>query len=717
MKKWFGKKIFAVALCTVIGVQTFGGMGFPKNESVSAVATSLIAFPGAKGGGSLATGGRGGTVVHVTNLNDSGAGSFREAVGTSNRIVVFDVGGTIELKSDVVVKGNVTVAGQTAPGGSGITLKNYKLGLGGDNIVVRYISSRPGERGTNADYDAWGGSNGGNSIVDHCSLGWANDEQWGLYSACDNLTVQYSVIGPSNSFSYHSKGVHGFGIMFGRTNVTWDHNLIVHNVSRNFRGKVPGTGVADFTNNVIYNWGYQTAYGTIGHVNYVGNTLKKGVSTQGGHNYVSVGDSGTAPENYLIYLTGNRFINIDNSQYSNFSDNNWAGMKYGDSKNETNTRTNTAFAMNVNGVNVSSVNTVESSENAYNNVINFAGNGISTDLRTAIDKQVAYETKTGTGQLTGARPYAEATDAQKATIDKYKIQCGVKYEYPGAVLKKTIVDTDNDGMPDDWESARGLDSNKNDANGDYCGKGYNNIEYYINDLTANSFPEGVVELSPIISVAPLEGTLIKSLNINDTGNRANWSIQNNLQTGDLIYGDRTNTYTTVPNLLKGAEWIKLACDSKNYTSDVAEFTVGKAISVFVGLDSRVTELPAWMSDWIDTGETISASNDVLYKLYKKDYSEGSKVILGSNGVSSGVVMYTAFVIEVGSKPVEIDYIKGDINNDQNVNVTDLALMKQGIIYGFKDNSSKNAADVTGDGIVNSADVKNLKKYIFMKIID
>ena len=106
MKKWFGKKIFAVALCTVIGVQTFGGMGFPKNESVSAVATPLIAFPGAKGGGSLATGGRGGTVVHVTNLNDSGAGSFREAVGTSNRIVVFDVGGTIELKSDVVVKGN-----------------------------------------------------------------------------------------------------------------------------------------------------------------------------------------------------------------------------------------------------------------------------------------------------------------------------------------------------------------------------------------------------------------------------------------------------------------------------------------------------------------------------------------------------------------------------------------------------------------------------------
>ncbi len=465
----------------------------PNVEAAGAV----LAFPGAKGGGSLATGGRGGKVIHVTNLNDSGEGSFREAVGTSNSIVVFDVGGTIELKGDVVVASNVTIAGQTAPGGAGVTLKNYKLGLGGDNIICRFISSRPGERGTNADYDAWGGAKGANSIVDHCSIGWANDEQWGLYSANDNITVQYTVLGPSNSFSYHSKGIHGFGIMLGRTNVTWDHNLIVHNVSRNFRGKVPGTGVADFTNNVIYNWGSQTAYGTIGHVNYVGNTLKKGISTVGGHNYVSVGDSGTAPENYRIYLTGNRFLNKDNTQYNNYSDNNWAGIKYGDGKNESNTRSNSYFPMIVNGTDVSSALTVENAGTAYENVLNYAGNGIAPDKRIAIDQQVAYETRTGTGTLTGARPYSEASADQKATIDKYSMQCGIKYEYPAPVLMKTITDTDNDGMADDWETARGLDPNDpTDTNSDYCGLGYTNIEYYINDLTVNAFPKGVVEPSP-----------------------------------------------------------------------------------------------------------------------------------------------------------------------------------------------------------------------------
>ncbi len=474
-------------------------LGGGMSQNVIAQDVALRAFPGAVGGGSLATGGRGGEVVHVTNLNDSGEGSFRDAVSKPGRIVVFDVGGTIELKGDVVVASNITIAGQTAPGGGGITLKNNKLGLGGENVICRFLSSRPGERGTNADYDAWGGANGANSIVDHCSLGWANDEQWGLYSKCDNITVQYSVIGPSNSFSYHSKGIHGFGIMLGRSNATWDHNLIVHNVSRNYRGKVPGTNVTDFTNNVIYNWAYQTGYGTIGHVNYAGNTLKKGVSTLSGMNYMSVGDSGTAPENYRIFLSGNRMLNIDNSQFNNFSQNNWAGISYKSEsgKNEWNTRFDSSFPMIVNGTDVSSVYTAESSEAAYEHVINFVGNGITSDLRTPIDRQVAYETKTGTGTLTGARPYQEATDEQRATLDKYKIKCGVKYEYPAPVYQKEITDTDNDGMPDDWELARGLDpSDPSDTGGDYCGQGYTNIEYYINDLTVNAFPEGVVTISP-----------------------------------------------------------------------------------------------------------------------------------------------------------------------------------------------------------------------------
>ncbi len=470
-----------------------------EEQAPAAAAETVIAFPGAVGGGQYATGGRGGEVVHVTNLNDSGEGSFREAVSQSNRIVVFDVSGTIELKSNILVSSNVTIAGQTAPGGSGITLKNYKLGMSGDNIICRYISSRPGPyASTSSGNDAWGGAKGSNSIIDHCSMGWTTDEQWGLYSNNEYYTVQYCVIGPADSWGGHSKGIHGFGLMMGKGYSTFDHNLIVHNVSRNFRGKVVGTSTADFTNNVIYNWAYQTAYGTIGHLNYVGNTLKMGNGTTGGYHYVSV-DSSTSPENFSIYLTGNRMLNQDNTVYDAVTSDNWNGITVKDGLGITvdSVHSTSAFETIVNGVNVSTALTAESAEDSYEHVLSYAGNGIAPELRTAIDQQSAYEARTGTGYLSGTAAYDDATDDEKTKLDSYQIQCGVEYEYPEAVLEKTITDTDNDGMPDEWEEARGLNpDDPSDTNGDYCGQGYTNIEYYINDLTIDSFPEGVVTLSP-----------------------------------------------------------------------------------------------------------------------------------------------------------------------------------------------------------------------------
>lgn len=484
---------------------SFSGASPKVSQNVYA-ASQVTAFPGAVGGGKYATGGRGGEVVHVTNLNDSGAGSFRDAVSKSNRIVVFDVSGTIELKSNILVQSNVTIAGQTAPGGSGITLKNYKLGMSGDNIICRYISSRPGPyASTTSGNDAWGGAKGSNSIIDHCSMGWTTDEQWGLYSNNEYYTVQYSVIGPADSWGGHSKGVHGFGLMMGKGYSTFDHNLIIHNVSRNFRGKVEGTETADFTNNVIYNWAYQTAYGTIGHLNYVNNTLKMGNGTTGGKHYVSV-DSSTKPQNFGIYLSGNRMLNQDNSVYGDITYDNWNGITVKDGLGITkeSIKSATSFQTIVNGENVSTAMTAESAEDSYDHVLSYAGNGISTELRTAIDQQCAYETMSGTGYHSGSSSYDDANDSEKANIDKYKIQCGVTYEYPDAVLTKTIADTDNDGMPDEWELARGLNPNdSSDTNGDYCGQGYTNIEYYINDLTIDSFPEGVVTLSPEMSIDPI----------------------------------------------------------------------------------------------------------------------------------------------------------------------------------------------------------------------
>lgn len=526
-------KAFKRTAAFLVGVATvFGSAGtFPSLRSADNItanaAGGLLAFPGAAGAGKYATGGRGGEVYHVTNLNDSGAGSFRDAVSKSGRIVVFDVSGTIELKSNILCQSNVTVAGQTAPGGSGITLKNYKMGMSGDNIICRYISSRPGPyASTSSGNDAWGGAKGSNSIIDHCSMGWTTDEQWGLYSANQNYTVQYSVLGPADSWGGHSKGLHGFGIMLGKGYLSFDHNLIVHNVSRNFRGKVEGQQTADFTNNIIYDWAYQTTYGTIGHLNYVNNTLKAGNSTTGGYHWMYV-DSGTKPENFKVYCAGNRLINKDGSFHAITNDN-WAGVTVKESIGITKDDLYSASAFETiqNGENVSTATTCESAEASYEHVISFAGNGIAPDKRTAIDQQCAYETRTGTGSCSGTAAY----DASETNLDKYSIKCGVTYTYPSAVLQKEITDADNDGMDDDWELARGLDpSDPEDYRDDYQGLGYMNIEYYINDLTVDSFPEGVVELSP-------ESAPVPSVSAFETIEAESYAAQEGIRTEDLSSG-------------------------------------------------------------------------------------------------------------------------------------------------------------------------------------
>lgn len=502
MRREFRRLLSGVAAAAIVFTAAPYQDGTVQTPAVTASAAGqLLAFPGATGAGRYATGGRGGEIYHVTNLNDSGTGSLRDAVSKSGRIVVFDVSGTIELASNIVCQSDITIAGQTAPGGSGVTLKNYKFGMGGDNIIVRYLSSRPGpDKCTSSGNDGWGGAKGSYSIVDHCSMGWTTDEQWGLYSNNEYYTVQYSVIGPANSWGGHVKGVHGFGIMMGKGYFSFDHNLIIHNVSRNFRGKTQGTETADFTNNIIYDWGYQTAYGTIGHLNYVNNTLKAGNSTSGGYHWMYV-DSGTSPENFKVYCAGNRLINKDGTFHAITNDN-WSGVtvkeSIGITKNDLYSAT--PFATTLNGENVSTATICESAEASYEHVISFAGNGISPDLRTAIDRQCADETRNGTGQCSGTEVY----DSSQSGLDSYNIKCGVTYQYPSAVTKKTITDADNDGMDDAWELARGLNPNDaSDYKGDYCGLGYMNIEYYINDLTVDSFPSGVVELSPEQGIDPI----------------------------------------------------------------------------------------------------------------------------------------------------------------------------------------------------------------------
>lgn len=827
------KKYAALAISAVTLFSAASGVLPSEKYTAEASGSQVIAFPGAVGGGKYATGGRGGEVYHVTNLNDSGAGSFRDAVSKSNRIVVFDVSGTIELTSNVVVQSNITIAGQTAPGGSGITLKNYKLGLGGENCIVRYISSRPGPyKATSSGNDALGGAGGSNSIVDHCSIGWASDEQWGLYSKNDNYTCQYTIIGPANSWGGHAKGVHGFGIMLGRSNVSYDHNLIIHNVSRNFRGKVPDQNAADFTNNIIYDWGYQTTYGTIGHINYVNNTLKAGNSTTGAYHYAQVSNS----DNFKVYLSGNRILNKDNS-VRNDENSNWSAMTYKSGKTEALTRVDEHFPVTTNGEDVSSVLTAESAEASYEHVISFAGNGIAPELRTAIDQQCAEETKNGTGSCSGTAAY----DSSVTDLDKYSIACGVTYDYPDAVLTKTITDADNDGMDDSWELARGLDPNDaSDTNGDYCGQGYTNIEYYINDLTVDSFPEGVVTLSPetteIKSISafetieaenfdqqsgvtaedcseggqnigyiengdyimfrnvdfedgaksftariassqtggnielyldslsgtpaavcpvsgtggwqdyvdvsfniaaitgkhtlylkftggdgyllninnfvfgremiPLNGTLIKNLIVKDTTYGSFWKLDDSINVGDAVFGDRPVTYTILPEEISGAEGIITSCDSKFTDSELAEFTAGADITVYAAFDNRVNPTPAWLSDWTKTGTTAESSNPVTFDLYKKSFKAGETVTLGTNGQSASCINYTVFAVPESSS------LQGDVNIDGAANSADLVQLQQYLLRRTSITSQQaEYADMNADSVVNIFDMILLRKLL------
>ena len=810
----------------------------PKAVSHQADAASakLVAFPGAVGGGKYATGGRGGEVYHVTNLNDSGEGSFRDAVSKSNRIVVFDVSGTIELKSAVSCVNNVTIAGQTAPGGAGITLKNYKMAFGGDNIICRYLSSRPGPyNATSSGNDAWGGSKGANCIVDHCSIGWASDEQWGLYSNNSNYTVQYSVIGPANSWGGHDKGIHGFGIMMGNSNLTYDHNLIIHNVSRNFRGKVPGTGVADFTNNVIYDWGYQTAYGTIGHLNYVNNTLKAGNSTTGGYHWMNV-DSTTKPENFKVYCSGNQLINKDGS-LNGITFNNWDGVTVKDGIGITKNDLYSAspFSINSDGENVSTAQTCESAAASYEHVVSFAGNGIAPDKRTAIDQQCAYETKTGTGSCSGTAAY----DGSVSDLNKYSIKCGVTYSYPSAVLTKDRVDTDNDGMADDWELDRGLDpNNPTDYNGDYCGEGYMNIEYYINDLTVDSFPEGVVQLSPTDitpvepvsafetieaesfsaqegiqteeldgansnigfiengdwvsyrnisfgsgaktfkmrasgnaaaieiytgsisggpaakvnfpgtsgyddyqdfefnipdikgtatlylkftggdgyllnmdsfsfgdTAVPLSGKLFKDVQVSENAYPLVWGIAENADVGSRLYGDRD--FTIAETQVPGAEILLTACDAKNSTGDTATFTAGKDMVLYVGIDSRVENVPEWLSDYVHMRTLLTSSNDVNYMMYRREVKAGEKITLGSNGQSYMCVNFVVLAYEIVSQPEEVT---GDVNRDGFLSIADVVTLNDHLLCRTSLNDEQlKAADINSDGKVDVFDFIRLRR--------
>ena len=414
------------------------------------------AFPGAEGFGAYTPGGRGGKVYEVTNLNDSGPGSLREAVEAKGpRIVVFRVSGNIELESRLKI-GNpyITIAGQTAPG-NGICLKNHQTNIGTHDVVIRYVRFRPGDV-TGRDIDSLGGRGCESIIIDHCSASWSIDECVSFYQN-NNITIQWCLISESLYESHHVKGRHGYGGIWGGNNSSLHHNLFAHHSSRNPRFASDDKNV-DYRNNVIYNWGFNSAYGgERATVNMVANYYKAGPGTKGNKKNRIVDVSENESRWYIAdnYVTGYPEITADN----------WSGGVQGKADKAI-IRVDEPFP----AVAITS----QTAEEAYELVLAHVGASLSRD---PLDARIIEEVRTGTAT------YGGAWGDGKGIIDSQ----GTVGGWPQLKPIAPPEDRDHDGMPDKWELEKGLNAdNINDGAEDRDGDGYTNVEEYLNWLVVSN---------------------------------------------------------------------------------------------------------------------------------------------------------------------------------------------------------------------------------------
>ena len=495
------------------------------------------AFPGAEGHGRYVTGGRGGNIIHVTNLNDNGAGSLREAVkGSSKKTIVFDVAGVIALNSNLNIGDNTTILGQTAPE-PGITVRYYTVQPGNNNII-RFIRFRRGqERDVNDGADAiWQRYKTG-IMLDHCSFSWSIDEVASFYDN-NNFTMQWCTIAESLCNAGHEKGAHGYGGIWGGKLASFHHNMIAHvnNRGPRFNGAryewknytsnydyatykwnnfVEAENV-DFRNCLMYN-AQGTCYGGPGggQINMVNNYYKCGPRDAGTNEsitQVSIASSGNSSKHPNIfdmtsryYIKGNTTETLDGNRTENKD---WAGVIYdngtlvkdGDhySKDPNRLYPSTVPSVEVEGVRWVRIRmddpcptgnmTTHTADVAYEKVLSYAGASLHRD---EVDERYASECREGTATYKGSVTGKWGLIDLVSDVKGYTENTFAKASHPSG------YDTDGDGMPDEWEKQWGLDpDNAADAKTytlDADRRYYTNLEMYANSLVEDIMKGGTTD--------------------------------------------------------------------------------------------------------------------------------------------------------------------------------------------------------------------------------
>lgn len=452
----FKMKYLKSDFLVVLGLS--GGLLVADVAASNPIATMPPAFPGAEGFGAYAQGGRGGQVLWVTNLLDYAEketpipGSLRAAVEAKRpRTIVFRVSGLIPLKKPLVVTHPfLTIAGQTAPG-DGICLKNYPLIIRGTHdIIVRHIRTRTGED-SHEELDSLSMDGSENVIVDHCSVSWSTDEVFSPDGK--NITVQWCIISEGLDRSFHPKGKHSKGSIIRGTDggITFHHNIYAHHADRNPKMEsypnLPGL-LLDFRNNIIYDWGYQTGYSgkDYGRLNYVANHLEAGPSSERNVRFAFKPGS----ERTKIFMRDNVWAGDSAASRDNAALIKWDGKSLDD------VRVATPFP----APRVTTQSVADMRE------LVLAQAGATLPKRDAVDERIVTDIRQKSGHIINSQDDVNG--------------------WPAYLSAPAPTDSDQDGMPDEWELAHGLDPHKPDHNGDLDGDGYTNLEEYMNGTDPRS---------------------------------------------------------------------------------------------------------------------------------------------------------------------------------------------------------------------------------------